>query len=86
MAFATAAFLALMLLQHSRSPARLAADDTIVLLEDQDRKLWKRDFIAEGLSLLDKAMRHRAPGPYQVQAAIAALHARADEATDTDWA
>ena len=78
--------LALMLLQHSRSPARLAADDTIVLLEDQDRKLWKRDFIAEGLSLLDKAMRHRAPGPYQVQAAIAALHARADEATDTDWA
>jgi RNA polymerase sigma-70 factor (ECF subfamily) len=78
--------LALMLLQHSRSPARLHADGSMVLLEEQDRSLRKRDAIAEGLSLLDKAMRHRAPGPYQVQAAIAALHARAKQAAETDWA
>jgi len=77
--------LALMLLQHARSPARLRADGSIVLLEDQDRSLWKREPIAEGLSLLDKAMRHRARGPYQVQAAIAALHARAGHASETDW-
>ena len=78
--------LALMLLQHSRSPARLHADGSMVLLDEQDRSLWKRESIAEGLSLLDKAMRHRAPGPYQVQAAIAALHARAKLASETDWA
>ena len=48
-----------------------------MLLDDQDRGLWNRDMIAEGLALIDKAMRHRRPGPYQVQAAIAALHARA---------
>jgi len=77
---------ALMLLQHSRSRARLDAQGAIVLLEDQDRGLWDRDRIAEGLALLDKALRHAAPGPYQVQAAIAALHARAARFEDTDWA
>ena len=61
-------------------------DGSIVLLEDQDRGLWNREMIAEGLALIDKAMRHRRPGPYQVQAAIAALHARAARPEDTDWA
>ena len=78
--------LALMLLQHSRVRARLDAEGQIVLLEDQDRSLWDRRAIGEGLALIDKAMRHRRPGPYQVQAAIAALHARAARAEDTDWA
>jgi RNA polymerase sigma-70 factor (ECF subfamily) len=77
---------ALLMLQHARTPARLDADGAIVLLEDQDRGLWGRTMIAEGLALLDKAMRHRSPGPYQVQAAIAALHARATRPEDTDWA
>lgn len=77
---------ALLLLQHARSEARFAADGTAILLEDQDRSLWNRERIGEGLALLDKAMLKRDPGPYQVQAAIAALHARAERAQDTDWA
>lgn len=77
---------ALLLLQHSRSVVRFDAKGEIVLLEDQDRGLWDRELIAEGLALLDKAMRHRKRGPYQVQAAIAALHARAARPEDTDWA
>jgi RNA polymerase sigma-70 factor (ECF subfamily) len=77
---------ALMLLQHARAPARFDADGDIVLLEDQDRGRWVRTMIAEGLALIDKAMRHRRPGPYQVQAAVAALHARAARPEDTDWA
>lgn len=77
---------ALMLLQHARSAARYAPDGQVILLEDQDRALWNPQLIAEGLALLDKAMRHRRRGPYQVQAAIAALHARAAKAADTDWA
>ena len=77
--------LALMLLQHSRMPARFDADGHIVLLEEQDRSLWNRQMINEGLALIDKAMRHREPGPYQVQAAIAALHARAARPENTDW-
>ena len=81
-----AGLLALMLLQHARSPARLDADGQVVLLEDQDRSRWEGSAIAEVLALLDKAMRHRRPGPYQVQAAIAALHARAKRADETDWA
>ena len=76
---------ALMLLQHARAPARFDAAGAIILLEDQDRGLWHRPMIDEGLALLDKAMRHRRRGPYQVQAAIAALHARAARAEDTDW-
>ena len=78
--------LALMLLQHARTPARLDADGAIVLLDDQDRRLWNREKIAEGVALLDKAMRHNRPGAYQIQAAIAALHDRAARPEDTDWA
>lgn len=77
---------ALMLLQQARVAARFDAAGTIVLLEDQDRSRWNRPQIAEGLALIDKAVRHRRPGPYQIQAAIAALHARAVRASDTDWA
>jgi RNA polymerase sigma-70 factor (ECF subfamily) len=77
---------ALMLLQHARAPARFDASGEIVLLDAQDRKLWDGKLIAEGLALIDKAMRHRRPGPYQIQAAIAALHARAARPEETDWA
>ncbi|MGH8237922.1 MAG: RNA polymerase sigma factor [Steroidobacteraceae bacterium] len=77
--------MALLLLQHARVPARLDRNDEIVLLEDQDRSLWKREMIDEALVLVEKALRHRAPGPYQVQAAIAAVHSRASRAADTDW-
>jgi RNA polymerase sigma-70 factor (ECF subfamily) len=77
---------ALLLLQHARAPARFDSAGGVVLLEDQDRRLWNRRLIAEGLALIDKAVRHRRPGPYQAQAAIAALHARAATAGDTDWA
>src|SRR4051794_35694804 len=76
---------ALLLLQHARAAARFAADGTLVLLDDQDRNLWNQNLIAEGLALIDKAMRHRASGPYQIQAAIAALHARAATPDETDW-
>jgi RNA polymerase sigma-70 factor, ECF subfamily len=78
--------MALLLLQHARSSARFDADGAIVLLEDQDRSLWNREMIAEGLALIDKAMRHKRRGPYQLQAAIAALHARAARPEETDWA
>ncbi|MFC7397100.1 RNA polymerase sigma factor [Chelatococcus sp. GCM10030263] len=77
---------ALMLLTHARAPARFGPDGAVVLLEDQDRGLWARPMLAEGLALIDKAVRHRQPGPYQIKAAIAALHARAKRAQDTDWA
>ncbi len=76
---------ALLLLQHSRTPARVDAEGAIVLLEDQDRARWNREWIDEGLALLEKAARHAKPGPYQVQARIAAAHARAERAADTDW-
>jgi RNA polymerase sigma-70 factor, ECF subfamily len=76
---------ALMMLQHARSQARLATSGEIVLLEDQDRNCWDRDLIAEGLALIDKARRHRRPGPYQIQAAIAGVHAHAAEWKATDW-
>jgi RNA polymerase sigma-70 factor, ECF subfamily len=76
---------ALLLLQHARAAARFDANGEIVLLEDQDRSLWNQKMIAEGLALIEKAIRHRRTGPYQVQAAIAALHARAASPEDTDW-
>jgi RNA polymerase sigma-70 factor (ECF subfamily) len=76
---------ALLLLQHARTPARFDAYGAVVLLEDQDRGTWNQAMITEGLALIDKAMRHRRRGPYQVQAAIAALHARAARPEDTDW-
>jgi RNA polymerase sigma-70 factor (ECF subfamily) len=81
----TMGLLALMLLQHSRARTRIDADGQIVLLEDQDRGRWDRHLINEALALLDKAIRHRKPGPYQVQAAISALHARAATPKETDW-
>jgi RNA polymerase sigma-70 factor (ECF subfamily) len=78
--------LALMLLQDSRSDARLDARGDLVLLEDQDRATWNRAQITEGLALVEIALRAPdGPGMYAVQAAIAALHARADTPVDTDW-
>jgi RNA polymerase sigma-70 factor (ECF subfamily) len=77
---------ALMLLQQARLAARFDAEGEAILLEDQDRSRWDRKLISEGLALVDKALRHNRPGPYQVQAAIAATHARAARAADTDWA
>jgi RNA polymerase sigma-70 factor (ECF subfamily) len=77
---------ALLLLQHSRRAARLDATGEPVPLDEQDRARWDRPAIDEGLWLLDAALRRREPGPYQVQAAIAACHARAEHAADTDWA
>ncbi|GAB2467958.1 sigma-70 family RNA polymerase sigma factor [Promicromonospora xylanilytica] len=79
--------LALLLLQHARRRARLDAGAAAVprTLEEQDRSLWRHDEIAEGLTVLDDALAARRPGPYQVQAAIAALHARAAGADQTDW-
>lgn len=76
---------ALLLLQHARSRARVDRDGNLVLLEDQDRNLWDREMIAEGLALIDKALRHRTFGPYQIQAAIAGVHSHAARAQDTDW-
>lgn len=67
--------LALLLLQDSRREARFGPDGELVLLEDQDRSLWDRDRIAEGLRVLERALSRRRPGPYQLQAAIAAVHA-----------
>ncbi len=77
--------LALMLLSHSRKRARFDSDGSLILLEKQDRSLWDQTLIREALAMIDKAMLHRRPGPYQIQAAIAALHARAERASDTDW-
>jgi RNA polymerase sigma-70 factor (ECF subfamily) len=77
---------ALMILQHARADARFDAEGEIVLLEDQDRARWDGELIGEGLALMDKAIRHNRPGPYQIQAAIAAIHARAGTVSDTDWA
>jgi RNA polymerase sigma-70 factor (ECF subfamily) len=76
---------ALMLLQVSRAAARFDANGQVILLDEQDRTLWDRQAIAEGLALIDKAVRHGRRGPYQIQAAIAAMHARATKAEETDW-
>jgi RNA polymerase sigma-70 factor (ECF subfamily) len=78
--------LALMLLHHSRARARLDANGEIVLLESQDRSRWNRTLIDEARLLLERAAVYRDPGPYQLQAAIAALHARATGPEDTRWA
>jgi RNA polymerase sigma-70 factor (ECF subfamily) len=77
------ALLALMLLQSSRSEARLDDEGEMVLLEDQDRSLWDRDKIAEGIELVETLT--GIVGPYSIQARIAAVHASADRAEDTDW-
>jgi RNA polymerase sigma-70 factor (ECF subfamily) len=78
--------LALMLLQESRRSARTSATGDLILLEDQDRSLWNRERIAEGLRLVERALSSRRFGPYTLQAAIAALHAEAPNAAATDWA
>ncbi|WP_217371122.1 RNA polymerase sigma factor [Nonomuraea antri] len=77
--------LALMLLHEARHATRTAADGTLVPLEEQDRSRWDRDLIGEGEAVLERALAARAAGPYQVQAAIAACHATAGTADETDW-
>jgi RNA polymerase sigma-70 factor, ECF subfamily len=77
--------LALMLLQDSRRAARVDAAGDLVVLEEQDRSLWDAVLVTEGIGLLDAALRRGQPGPYQLQAAIAACHASAATAADTDW-
>lgn len=78
--------LALMLLQDSRRDARTTPEDDLILLDEQDRSLWHADAIEEGLTLLGEAFQSERIGPYTLQAAIAAEHARAETAADTDWA
>jgi RNA polymerase sigma-70 factor (ECF subfamily) len=77
--------LALMLLQESRRAARTSPEGDLILLEDQDRSLWNRAYIDEGLGLVDRAFSSRRFGPYTIQAAIAAVHAKAQTAAATDW-
>jgi RNA polymerase sigma-70 factor (ECF subfamily) len=77
--------LALMLLHHARRATRVDADGVLVRLDAQDRTKWDRAAIEDGLALLDSALRQRKPGPYQVQAAIAACHAGAADPSETDW-
>lgn len=78
--------LALMLLQESRRVARTSPEGDLVLLDDQDRSLWNRDQIAEGLTLVERALSSRRFGPYTIQAAIATVHAQAPNTAATDWA
>ena len=77
--------LALMLLQQSRRPARVAPDGSLIRLSDQDRDLWDRALIDEGQDLVRRCLRRNHPGPYQLQAAINAVHSDAATAADTDW-
>ncbi|WP_419912974.1 RNA polymerase sigma factor [Hoeflea sp.] len=77
--------LALCLFQHSRRQARLDSAGKLIPLEEQDRSLWNRQEIAEGQVLIEKALRHGRPGPYQIQAAIAAVHCMAEMPEQTDW-
>ncbi len=81
----TSGLLALMLLQESRRSARTDEHGDLVLLEDQDRACWNRELIDAGLALVERALSSRRIGPYALQAAIAALHAEAPEAAQTDW-
>jgi RNA polymerase sigma-70 factor (ECF subfamily) len=78
--------LALLLLTESRRVARTTADGSIVLLADQDRSLWDRSLIDEGQDLVRSSLRRNRPGPFQVQAAIAAVHSDASTTEETDWA
>ncbi|MEV1144164.1 DUF6596 domain-containing protein, partial [Micromonospora sp. NPDC049799] len=78
--------LALMLLTDARAPARTGPHGELVPMAEQDRRLWKHDQIAEGVALVTAALARGRPGPYQLQAAIAALHDEAPSAADTDWA
>jgi len=81
----TTGLLALMLLGESRRAARTGPDGELVLLGDQDRSLWDRELIAEGQGLVRRVLHRNRPGPYQIQAAIAAVHSDAATAEDTDW-
>jgi RNA polymerase sigma-70 factor (ECF subfamily) len=78
--------LALMLLHDSRREARVNSDGELVVMEDQDRALWDQGEIAEGIEILERALSMKNPGPYQIQAAISALHAQARSPGETDWA
>jgi RNA polymerase sigma-70 factor (ECF subfamily) len=80
-----AGLLALMLLSYGRSAARVSPGGDLVLLRDQDRALWDAPMLAEGATLVERALRRGRPGTYQVQAAIAAVHAAAPAYADTDW-
>ena len=80
-----AGLLALMLLHHSRSAGRVSAEGELIPLSDQDRSLWSASEISEGVRVLEAALRSRRPGPYQIQAAIAACHAVAPDTDNTDW-
>jgi RNA polymerase sigma-70 factor, ECF subfamily len=77
--------LALMLLHDSRKPARADSAGELITLEDQNRSLWNREQIEEGISLVKNALSQHAPGPYQLQAAIAAVHCEAPRSEDTNW-
>jgi RNA polymerase sigma-70 factor (ECF subfamily) len=77
--------LALLLLTEARRAARTAPDGSIVLLPDQDRSRWDRDLVAEGHEIVRRCLRRNQPGPYQIQAAINAVHTDAPSAADTDW-
>jgi RNA polymerase sigma-70 factor (ECF subfamily) len=81
-----AGLLALMLLHESRRAARTSPDGDLILLEDQDRSLWNRDLIAQGTTLVERALESRRFGPYTIQAAMSAVHANASTAAETDWA
>ncbi|MGZ4753481.1 MAG: RNA polymerase sigma factor [Acidimicrobiia bacterium] len=83
--FEVLGLLALMLLTESRREARTASDGTMVLLPDQDRSRWDHDLIAEGHALVRRCLQANRPGPYQIQAAINAVHGDAATAADTDW-
>jgi len=78
--------LALLLLSEARRPARTTADGSLVLMPDQDRSLWDQELIAEGHELVRSCLRRNQPGPYQLQAAINAVHTDAESAEETDWA
>jgi len=80
-----AGLLALLLLTESRRPARTAPDGSMVLLPDQDRSRWNAELVAEGQAIVRACLRRGRPGPYQIQAAIAAVHSDAPTAADTDW-
>ena len=80
-----AGLLALLLLTESRWPARFTADGALVLLRDQDRSSWDRALIEEGHAIVRACLRRNQPGPYQIQAAINAVHADADSFEATDW-
>jgi RNA polymerase sigma-70 factor (ECF subfamily) len=77
--------LALLLLTESRRPARVDEDGSLVMLAEQDRRLWDRSLIEEGQTLVRECLRRNRPGPFQIQAAIAAVHSDAVQASETDW-